>query len=103
MNLSETEPLQVMLSSRASDKIMCEGKLQEPSVLRRAIKAQLESVKISGVSFFKLWIHEDEPYQPGDADSWEKCMEKACDADLVIVLYNGACCRLTGRHYSLDV
>jgi hypothetical protein len=57
MNLSETEPLQVMLSSRASDKIMFEDKLQELSVLRRAIKAQLESVKIDDVSFFKVWIH----------------------------------------------
>lgn len=91
MNLSETEPLQVMLSSRASDKIMFEGKVQELSVLRLAIKAQLESVKISDVSFFKVWIHEDDAFQPGDADSWEKCMERARDADLVIVLYNGAC------------
>src|SRR5690348_10050012 len=77
MNLSETEPLQVMLSSRASDKIIFEGNLQELSVLRRAIKAQLESVKIGDVSFFKVWIHEDDAFQPGDADSWEKCMEKA--------------------------
>jgi hypothetical protein len=56
MNLSETEPLQVMLSSRASDKVTFEGKLQELSVLRRAIKRQLESVKIGDVSFFKVWI-----------------------------------------------
>ena len=58
---------------------------------RRAIKAQLQSVKIGDVSFFKVWIHEDDAIQPGDADSWEKCMEKARNADLVIVLYNGAC------------
>jgi len=56
MNLSETEPLQVTLSSRASDKVTFEGKLQELSVLRRAIKRQLESVKIGDVSFFKVWI-----------------------------------------------
>jgi hypothetical protein len=91
MNLSEVEPLQVMLSSRASDKIAFQGKPQELSVLRRAIKAQLESLKIGRVSFFRVWIHEDDAFQPGDADSWEKCMEKARDADLVIVLYNGAC------------
>jgi len=91
MNLSEVEPLQVMLSSRSSDKVMFEGKLQEMSVLRRAIKTQLESLKIGDVSFFKVWIHEDDPFQPGDADSWEKCMEKTRRADLVIVLYNGAC------------
>jgi hypothetical protein len=64
MNLSETEPLQVMLSSRASDKIMFEGKFQELSVLRRASKAQLESVKIAAVSFFQVWIHEDGAFQP---------------------------------------
>src|SRR5262245_19508247 len=38
MNHSEIESLQVMLSSRASDKVIFEGKLQEMSVLRRAIK-----------------------------------------------------------------
>lgn len=91
MNLSEIEPLQVMLSSRSSDKVMLQGKLQEMSVLRRAIKAQLESLKMGEVSFFKVWIHEDDPFQPGDADSWEKCMENARKADLVLVLYNGAC------------
>ena len=67
MNLSETEPLQGMLPSRASDKIMFEGRLQELSVLRRAIKAQLESVKIGDVSFFKVLIHEDDLFQPADA------------------------------------
>lgn len=51
MNLSETEPLQVMLSSRSSDRIMFESKLQDMSVLRRAIKAQLESLKIGDVFF----------------------------------------------------
>lgn len=56
MNLSEAEPLQVMLSSRASDKVTFEGKLQELSVLRRAIKRQLELVKIGIISFFKVWI-----------------------------------------------
>jgi hypothetical protein len=91
MNLSEIEPLQVMLSSRSSDKVMFEGKLQGMSVLRRAIKLRMESLKIDDVSFFKVWIHEDDPFQPGDADSWERCMEKARQADVVIVLYNGAC------------
>jgi hypothetical protein len=91
MVLSETEPIQVMVSSRASDPVAFKGKSQDLSVLRRAIKAQLESLKIGQVAFFKVWIHEDGAFQPGDADSWEKCMEKARDADLVIVLYNGAC------------
>jgi hypothetical protein len=91
MNLSDLEPLSVMLSSRCSDKVMFEGKPQEISVLRRAIKAQLESIEIGEISFFKVWIHEDDPFQAGDADSWEKCLDKVRKADLVIVLYNGAC------------
>jgi hypothetical protein len=70
---------------------MFENKLQEMSVLRRTIKSHLESLKIGDVSFFKVWIHEDDPFQPGDADSWERCMEKARNGDVVIVLYNGAC------------
>ena len=56
MNLSETEPLQVMLSSRASDEITFEDKLQELSVLRRAIKARLESLEIGDVFFSKASI-----------------------------------------------
>jgi hypothetical protein len=69
MNLSEVEPLQVMLSSRSSDKVMFESKLQDMSILRHAIKPQLESLKIGDVSFFKVWIHEDDPFQPGDTDA----------------------------------
>jgi hypothetical protein len=91
MNIFETEPLSIMLSSRCSDKVMFKGEPQEMSVLREAIKMKLESMKIEEMPFFKVWTHEDDPFQPGDADSWEKCMEKARNADLVIVLYNGAC------------
>jgi hypothetical protein len=58
MNLSEIEPLQVMLSSRASEKVIFEAKLQEISVLRRTIKSDLESLKIGKVSLFKVRIHE---------------------------------------------
>lgn len=89
MNISELEPLRVMVSSRCSDKVQFEGRPQEMSILRRAIKLKLESLKVGEVPFFKVWIHEDDPFQQGDADSWEKCMESARRADLVMVLYNG--------------
>jgi hypothetical protein len=91
MNISEMEPLTVMLSSRCMDQVTFQGKLQEMSALRRAIKEKLDSIKVGDVSFFRVWIHEDDPFQPGDADSWEKCMDNARNADLVIILYNGAC------------
>ena len=91
MNLSEMEPLTVMLSSRCADKVTFQGKLQEMSVLREAIKQKLQAIKVGEVPFFKVWIHEDDPFQPGDGDSWEKCLENARNADLLIVLYNGAC------------
>ena len=89
--LSDLEPLKVMLSSRCADKIIFECGPQDMSVLRRAIKQRLDAIKVGDVSFFKVWIHEVDPFQPGDADSWEKCMDNARNADLVIVLYNGAC------------
>jgi hypothetical protein len=50
MNLSEIEPLQVRLSSRSSDKIMLEGKSQEMSVLRRAIKSQFVPCNMESAS-----------------------------------------------------
>ena len=88
---SEKDPLNVMISSRCADKIIFESKPHEMSVLRRAIKQKLNAIKVGDLSFFRVWIHEDDPFQAGDEDSWEKCMEKARNADLVIILYNGAC------------
>src|ERR1051325_9256090 len=91
MNLSQIEPIQVMLSSRCDDNVSFEGRDQQMRVLRMAIKTHLESLKIGIVALFKVWIHEDDPHQSGDGDAWEKCMEQARNADVVLVLYNGAC------------
>ncbi len=90
MSIFATEPLSVMLSSRCSDKVLFRGEVQEMSALGKAIKDKLESIKVGEMSFFKVWTHEDDPFQAGDQDSWDQCMEKARKANLVIVLYNGA-------------
>lgn len=87
--LSETTPLTLMISSRCEDEISYQGKLQPLGVLREAVKAKLENIKIGGKQIFKVWIHEDESDANALINNWDECLEKARDADIFIVLYNG--------------
>ena len=87
--LSETDPLTLMISSRCADEVSYQGKLQPLKVLREALKAKLEKIKIGGNQIFKVWIHEDESNASALINNWDECLEKARDADVFIVLYNG--------------
>ena len=87
--LSETDPLTLMISSRCADEISYQGKLQPLKVLREALKAKLGKIKIGGKPVFKVWIHEDESNANALINNWDECLEKARDADVFIVLYNG--------------
>lgn len=87
--MSETEPLSVMISSRCQDLILYENKQQSIGVLRRAVKAKLEAIRLGGRPVFKVWIHEDESNANAIVNNWEECLEKARQADVFIVLYNG--------------
>ncbi|HIF00290.1 MAG: hypothetical protein ABGZ23_29035 [Fuerstiella sp.] len=78
-----------MISSRCSDKVSIKDKLRPMSELRKALKVELEKIKLGGKSVFEVWIHEDEDVLPGDQTSWDHCMSRARKADLMLVLYNG--------------
>lgn len=86
---SETEPLTLMISSRCADEVPYSGKLQPLKILREALKAKLEKIKIGGKQVFKVWIHEDESNASALINNWDECLQKARDADVFIVLYNG--------------
>ncbi len=87
--LSETDPLTLMISSRCADEVSYQGKLQPLGVLREALKAKLEKITIGGKTVFKVWIHEDESNASALINNWDECLDKARDADVFIVLYNG--------------
>lgn len=87
--LSETEPLSLMISSRCRDLISYQDKQQSLEVLRRAMKAKLEGIRLGGRQVFKVWVHEDESNASALTNNWEECLEKSRDADVFIVLYNG--------------
>lgn len=87
--LSETAPLTLMISSRCADEISYQSKLQPLGVLREDLKAKLEKITIGGKQVFKVWIHEDESNASALINNWDECLDKARDADVFIVLYNG--------------
>jgi len=89
MEFFAIEPLSVMVSSRCRDKALFQGALQELSAVRRAIKAELEAIRIGGKQVLRVWIHEDEAILAGDQHSWDRCMANARRSDLFLVLYNG--------------
>ncbi len=88
-SLSEFEPLSLMISSRCSDKVTLQNKQVAMGKLRKAIKDAIEQIQPSGKILFDVWIHEDESHSQGSQNTWDTCMAKARQADVVLVLYNG--------------
>jgi hypothetical protein len=78
-----------MISSRCADPILYQGKEQSLGVLRQEMKAQLEAIRLGGKQVFRVWIHEDESNASALLNNWDECLEKAREADVFIVLYNG--------------
>jgi hypothetical protein len=83
------EPLTLMVSSRCSDQVPFQRRSQSMSEVRKAIKKSLEEIAYGGKSLFDVWIHEDEAGLAADQWSWDHCMTRARQADIVLVLYNG--------------
>jgi hypothetical protein len=79
----------MMLSSRCKDSVTFEGHLQELASVRKAIKKAIEAIQPNNRQLFEVWIHEDESHTAGDQNTWDTCMTKARQADVVLVLYNG--------------
>ena len=89
MSFFSVEPLTLMISSRCKDKVEFNGKKQAMSMLRKAMKKELEGILVDGKQIFEVWIHEDESVTSGDQNSWDTCMNRSKKADIFLVLYNG--------------
>lgn len=87
--VSSFQPLSVMISSRCKDKVMFNEKSQPMAIVRRAIKQAIEAIQPAGHPLFDVWIHEDESHTAGSQNTWDTCMNKARQADIFLVLYNG--------------
>jgi hypothetical protein len=82
--------LKLMISSRCDDPVPKAGGGVEPlSELRKRIKDELQREDFLGWTPFEVWINEDEPAPEGSRDAWDRCMEQASGADVVIALVNG--------------
>lgn len=79
-------PIEVMISSRCRDRFpRSDG---EPlSVHRERLKAALEAIRISGHPMFRVWINE--VASATGEDSWDECMKRVEQCDLLIVLFTG--------------
>lgn len=83
--------IKLMISSRCNDPFPAGGGSDSRplSDIRTQLKKEIEAETLFGKPIFEVWINEDEPPEPGQQDSWDLCIEKAKEADLVLVLNNG--------------
>ena len=79
-----------MISSRCNDTFPAnkEG-ASSLTKIRKAIKQKIEEETVFEKPLFEVWINEDSPTLPADADSWEQCLKQVRSADILLVLYNG--------------
>ncbi|WP_166442659.1 DUF4062 domain-containing protein [Phragmitibacter flavus] len=78
-----------MISSRCEDAISFNGRISTMADVRMAIKQTIEDIRPAGHSLFDVWIHEGESHTAGSQNTWDTCMNKARQADVFLVLYNG--------------
>lgn len=86
--MPRSSTLRVMLSSKCKTEFPA-GSKRELSDIRKALKKEIEDIRIGGKQFFDVWINEETPPQGGKWDSWDVCIEAVKDCDILIVLYNG--------------
>ena len=82
--------IKVMISSRCNDEIDFERKRVTLSVVREALKQQIEAVRFIGDKrVFTCWINELEAAREGTQDAWDHCLAEVKQADIVLCVYNG--------------
>lgn len=81
--------IRVMLSSRCNDPFLIGSESSTLTDLRKALKTEIESVRVLGRKLFEVWINEDAPPAAGTQDSWDACLQAVRDCDVLIVLSNG--------------
>jgi hypothetical protein len=89
MTFLAREPLTLMISSRCTDAVPFGGRPQPMAVVRRAMKDALEAMRLADEPVFEVWIHEDESATAADQNAWDRCVSRARNADIFLVLYNG--------------
>ena len=90
--MARSSTIRVMISSRCKSTISFQGKPQELTVLRRAVKQQVEGFRFPGQGkrVFTCWINEDASGAPGTETWWSHCIRQAKDADIVLTLFTGS-------------
>jgi hypothetical protein len=89
--MPKSEQIRVMISSRCKAPIPYQGKPVLLSALREPLKKEIESIVLweGQGPLFDCWINERSTSSRPDETWWERCLNEAKDADIVIVLYNG--------------
>src|SRR5260370_2970478 len=89
--MPKSEKIRVMIFRRCKANIEYNGKSVLLSELRKILKKEIQSITLrSGQSgLFDCWINEDSASSPMNETWWERCLNEARRADVVIVLYNG--------------
>lgn len=86
--MATSRKIRVMLSSRCN-AVFSAAEPQPMSQVRRALKQDIESQQLFGLKPFEVWINEDAEALDHSADSWDACLKRVHDCDVLIVLYNG--------------
>ena len=89
MTFLAAESLTLMISSRCTDEVPFDRRPQPMAAVRRAMKVVLEAIQLADEQLFKVWIHEDESGTGAEQTSWDRCVSRARNADIFLVLYNG--------------
>jgi hypothetical protein len=78
-----------MISSRCDDLFPTDQTVTRLAHTRKALKTEIEAMKLAGRSAFEVWINEETPPQGGTWDSWDTCMHAVRACDILIVISNG--------------
>lgn len=85
------QKIKIMISSRCYDYFPLEDESSlQLSEIRKNLKKEIEAETLLGRKIFVVSINEDEPPEPADKDSLDKCLHEVRSADILLVLYNGA-------------
>src|SRR5882762_6500940 len=89
--MPKSEKIRVMISSRCSATVPYKGNPVPLSEVREILKKDIKALALwaGQDTLCDCWINEDSPSSPMNETWWERCLNEARQADLVIVLYNG--------------
>lgn len=82
------EPIKIMISSQCRRTFPAGGRTL--TEIRREISDRLQAQRLFGQPLFKVWINEDAAAAGLDVNSWEACLERIDEADIVLVLNTGS-------------